>query len=537
LRFSTWASSAAERHEFMKRSLLALLLVLAVCFLLLGCEEDEEEQLTAQDWINRGLDYLARSDGASAYLAFSEAINIEHGNLDAKYGQVLADTLQLHETFLLLGGVLGDLTGSSSEMTPEQSSAFCGVLLDCGMLDELGATYEQCIEQAPMGLDDESVGCVLSSDGDCGEATLCLIDYAPPPAEACELACGKFQECDLLSVVGWSVDECIDQCPNLYSAGELTCYLGGGTCSESDQRCFTRLGVAIQDLLDTFLQDVANEMVLRSEDLIEFPEWTMQIPSYSFTLLDLFFQPNLDGENDLGEVYLNYSIANMVQAAFNLLFALDLDFNMTTVMNVVLGLQTDEALDISDTQSIQDLLVGAAEAIGWLLEDPMFPTFLSLREEEGVQLVQDASMNVGVLFGSLVEMIDWIDSETDDQSDDAVRYVDLNEDGIWDEDELLMIPGVGTFEKELVFAMREIFLYLEVNFADGVPVPLSSLEPLVIYFEQEWITFIFDILYLLDLSEIDLSEPLRNPDPEGLRPLLKSVQQTLLVVSDLLGQV
>jgi len=71
---------------------------------------------------------------------------------------------------------------------------------------------------------------------------------------------------------------------------------------------------------------------------------------------------------------------------------------------------------------------------------------------------------------------------------------------------------------------------LQVNFTGGIPFPLNSLNDLLDYFEMGWAAVLLDILYVLEIGEIDIADAIRNPSEDGLRPLVEQ----LVAVIDIL---
>ncbi len=96
---------------------------------------------------------------------------------------------------------------------------------------------------------------------------------------------------------------------------------------------------------------------------------------------------------------------------------------------------------------------------------------------------------------------------------------------------------MGLFDKELTYAIRDVLLALKINFVDGVPFALNSFNGLLSYADLEWMTLVLDALYVLEVGEIDLAANMRNPDPDGLRPLLEDISALLDLVIIALEQI
>jgi hypothetical protein len=291
----------------------------------------------------------------------------------------------------------------------------------------------------------------------------------------------------------------------------------------------------IRQLLDDVFEDVIVEMLQNTDDLLKLREWTMVIPKYNFSLFDLLIQPSLTGENDRTEVLFMNSISNGYAALFNILFALDLDFNPMLLEQFQIDTSGLYTINIGnfgakDRDAIVQIVFDIKTLIDRILLDPVYARFLKVNGEQGTVRIQEAAGNIGMTFGELAQMIDSIQKETDEQNDDVIRYVDLNGNIIWDPDELLLFPGIGQMDKELVDALAQVLLALKINFVDGVPFALNNFNDLLCYFDLCFLGTVLDTLYLMDAGEIDLAEALRDPDDAGLRPLLQNV-------SDFLGKV
>ena len=462
----------------MKKTFALILCFALVCTLfLVGCQEEEEEELSVQDWINKGLVYLGEGDGTSAYLAFSEARKLDMSSREAKYGQVLADVLQLEETVDLFASLL---FGEDSDL-----------------IAELGSQ-----------------------------------EFADP--KLCAQGCDKFEQCELFEVVDWTKADCNAKCPDIYFEQMIDCYVAIPECTVAEENCLIGLGSSVQDLLQQLLEEVAVEMLQNLDSIFEVPDWSMVVPQYSFSLLDLFLVPSLTGENDLAEARLMNSISNGLAGILNILFAVDLDFNISSLDAAEQIIADLDQVNAFDLDTIQDILLEIQDLIRWLLNDPAYPAFLSSKDEQSIGRIQEAAQNFGLFFGELAVMIETIDHETDDQTDDAIGYVDENGNGQWDGEEVMFFPGVGSLDKNTAYALREVLLALKVNFTDGIPFPLNSVNDLLAEMDIGLVGLLLDLLVFLEIGEIDLAQGLRYPTEEGLRPALETLYNTLGIIYDVI---
>lgn len=515
-----------------KSVLLYIIPVLAFILLFTACEGPEEEKdLSADDWIDKGLKLLGEGDGTGAYLAFSEALKIQEGNLDASYGVILADALQIKETLVLAGGLFG---GDTTKLSTEELVDFCAVLDACGELAKRSLLFNECLGSQALGMNEDDALCVIAAGTDCDALSDCLDSLLRPTTADCRDACELFARCGLLSPVYMDTNDCVDACPDLYTTDQVDCFVETGQCELGLQNCFESYGESLIELIEAFWEPIATEQKDAMDRLLAEPEWDMEIPAFEFSLLGLYTF-DLTGENDLGDVYANGALINAMNGIFELVFSLNFNLNFLTLENLDLDVAFLDDLDFenfdeADRASLKIFIGQLSELLGKMLKDPAYGDFLTLNEDGGKQRIQGASDYIGNIFGSLVNAIDWIDSETDPQWDDAIRYLDDNENNLWDEQEKLLVPGMGEFDKDLVIAMREILIRLKINFTDAVPFPVNALSGLLEYYGLDQYGFLLDLVTFLGKGEIDLADSLNHPTEEGLRPMVDE----LIVVLDAL---
>lgn len=165
--------------------------------------------------------------------------------------------------------------------------------------------------------------------------------------------------------------------------------------------------------------------------------------------------------------------------------ALDLDFTNLTL----------------DAEGIADLIAGL-DPIFDLLRDLVTyeenPAFLTLKGADGVARMQRAGIDLGLLFWRLHLMIDETYSQTGAQSENSVRYVDENQDGIGDrQTEPLYLPGLGTLDAELVNALDTLGALSAGAFWDTT---VYDFEPTVS--NPFYIAFANELLTALDVLPI-----------------------------------
>jgi len=499
-----------------------------------ACEPEEEKEPSVSEWIARGKTLLGEGNGTGAYVAFQEALKQDRGNLQGRYGVVLADVLQFGDTIELLTTLL---TTPPTDISAGDTSLLCQKLDECGVLDVVQIGYPECVTSRNFGLEDDAVACVLA-------APTCEVMFSrcglslPASDELCTEACAKMDDCGLLTEGGWSEAQCKEHCPQLYLAGELECLLQLGGCDAAAETCFPSLGSSIQEFLTDFWDKISLEMANSLAKVQAQPEnFSFEIKKFNFSLLDLPWQPSLSGRHDLTDTFFFSSIYSGMDALFSSALALDINFNPTLLMM----LQTDLDLSINfddlgpeDIEKIIAVLQWIDEVIDVILNDPIYSTFLTLREPDGAETFQRVGLQVGMMFGSLAEMIEEVKAEGADP-DDPIGFLDENGDGQWNAPEPLIIPGVTQMEYDLAWAVHDLLLALKIDFVDGYAFRFDSLGPLFSYFDLAWINTLLEGLDLLGIDRIDLGAAFREPDPQGVRPLLADVQTVVEELIDLLS--
>jgi len=522
---------------------LTKLLVFLCCLLALiavtsACEDDEEEEPTAAELIARGKKLLGEGDGTGAYLAFQEALEQESGNLQARYGVVLADVLQFTGTIDL---VFLLFEGDDAAINAEQTSQLCQRLDECDVLEEANSSYQQCLASGDFGLDAETIECVIGAPDCQTMLARCVGLTFPPDQQLCTQACQRFEECGWLANSYWTQSECVKHCPDLYVSGELECLVRLDSCQAAKQTCFPVYGDSIQKILAEFWAQVSLEMGnnLTFVQTSTTP-FAFDIEKYNFTFLDLLFQPSLAGVHDISDTYFFGAIYSMMDALFSAVLAVDLNFNPVLLETVTLDIELDIDLDdfgADDLAEINELLTEVDAILLLLLNDPVYADFFTAPEEEDQEMLRRLGEQIGWIFGNLAEMIERVAREETDQTDDAIRYVDLDGNGRWNAPEPLIVPGVIEADYDLAWAIHNVLLALKVDFVDGYPFQLESLNDLFDYFNLSFISAGINVLDLFGIDEIDLGGAFREPTEEGLRPTLYGLHELIGVIQTVLDAI
>jgi len=497
-----------------------------------GCEEEEDDEPSVADWITRGKEKLVEGDGAGAYLAFQEAIEQESGNLQARYGVILADVLQFSDTLELLVALL---TAVRTEDIPaEEAAAVCAKLDTCGILARTSDTYLDCINDAGYSYDADTRSCIIASP-DC-EVLLdrCLGLYMPPERELCAASCIRFASCGYLLESDWDTGECTNRCAELYLAGELECFLAADGCGRGSMNCFPYYGATITSLVGEFWSPIAEEMAWNVAAIQGHPDFLFELEQYTFSLLAPSFQPSFSGFHDESDLYFFAAIYAGIDALFSVVQSLNLDMNPLFLMNLgldqlldlgVLGKATDQSAELAVTLTEIDAFLDL------ILNDPIYRDFLTL-SDDGAAYLKHAGAQVGMIFGRLATMIEMVAAETDDQTDDVIRYRDQNGDGLWNDPEPLIIPGIAEMEYQLAWIVHDILVALKVDFADGYALQLEVLIPLFDFLGLDRFSLAVKAMDLMDLDSVELGRVFREPDAAGLRPLLSEVRAVLQLMID-----
>ncbi len=516
---------------------LAIVLIALACLLVVTAScEDEEEEPTADEWVERGKELLAAGDGAGAYLAFQGALDLEDNNVEAHYGVVLADVLQFTGTIELLGAML---EGAPSEpFPPEVAGQVCQTLDGCGLLDALHMTYAQCVEGGGALVDMDTIACILDAPNCEVIADRCIGIYLPPSAELCLAACVRFASCGYFLDTNWYVDECVAGCDRLYTAIELECFTKTDQCSQGRDECFANIGDTITALVEEFWSPIGEGMGQSIAAVRAHDDFHFDLDFYSVTLIDPFLRPTFSGTHDQGDLYFFSAVYSAIDALFSL--GLGLNFDLNPLLLADLGLQDiggQLGLFTLDDDGGGEFAASLAELVTLLdqiLGDPVYGEFLRLRTDAGEGYVRAGGAELGWIFGNLALMVQTVDKETDDQRDDVIRFIDENRDGLWNDPEPLLIPGVAELEYELAWILHDLFLALKVDLTDGYAFQFEQLTPLLDYLGFAGLSLVIDMLDLAGVDAIDLGQVFRDPDPDGLRPLLTEIQALLQMLQETL---
>jgi len=292
-------------------------------------------------------------------------------------------------------------------------------------------------------------------------------------------------------------------------------------------------GDSSQGLLDDLIKTILSEMLIEHcEELVEYSRTCQADPEIEFELdgipIIINFEQvaSLGTEFDQGELHATESYALLFDGLVSHLFVYDLNFDLSYIFMLM-------DLDFDGMEPLE----AAASVVRILLElftDPSFPNFLTM-DTEGIEIYQEAGLNLGHGCNRFLTTFDVIKSETDDQTDDVMAYADLNSNGKYDEGEPFVIPyfdELDDTEMAYLYAIFGIVASLrdslwdqteyDVDPANPNPFDLSTLNPLL---ELTGVPG-----FIPDSLTLDLGEMYANPEATGLKDSIIAI----LTVLDLL---
>lgn len=513
----------------LARWILTILLVAGLAGFLPACAEDEEDEPSFRDWIDRGKELLADGDGAGAYLAFQEALDIKPGHGEGLYGVVLSDVLQFADTVELLLAMLDP--PPAEEYPADMVAALCQKLDGCGVLADLRMDYAGCIGDGGGMVDQDTIACIIDAPTCDVLRDRCFGLVLPPNPELCRSACVRFASCGFYEGTTWYVPECVARCEETYLGVELECFVATNQCEAGRDACFVYVGDTVSGLVGEFWLPIGEEMgrAVADLDLLQ-ADFEFELDFYSVDLLPPLVQPTFSGIHDMSDVSFFGAVYAAIDALFSAVLALDLDLNPTLLQalgltDVVSGSGFLPIADVDD--GVAEDIAAVVAVLDSVLGDPVYREFLTLRAEDGESYLQWSGAQIGMIFGRLAEMIERVAAETDDQTDDVIRFVDDNGDGLWNEPEALIIPGVIEMKYDFAWIVHDIALALKVDFTDGYAFRLEELAPLFDYLNLQPISAAIGMLDAVGIDAIDLGVVFREPSPAGLRPLLEDSLEIL----------
>jgi hypothetical protein len=129
---------------------------------------------------------------------------------------------------------------------------------------------------------------------------------------------------------------------------------------------------------------------------------------------------NLKGEWDRADVFLLNALVKGVIGVLDYADSVDLNLDVLRAYDYFSALPSDPTL--ADYEGL----------VAYVLNDPNYPTFLSVKADGGNELVAEAASNLGAAVRDFQIALYMVSLETDDQSDDILAYDDRNANGRYD---------------------------------------------------------------------------------------------------------
>ena len=258
----------------------------------------------------------------------------------------------------------------------------------------------------------------------------------------------------------------------------------GGPVKAGDQAKYDET-----DVLDRLLQIVMNGLVLDiSKELAETAailQEDFKDPKYIHEgiplVVDFELRDTMIGEFDRSFLTASQSFSELFSGLCGHLIVMSLDMDISLVF--MLG-----NVDFEDTATaVGDLI----DIIILMLNDPGHPELFTL-DEEGLELYTSLGLTIGDGFDNYLNTWGAVGSETDDQADDVMGYVDSNSNALWDNTEPFFLPYFEILEPE---EMNTLFMFTgvarefrnafwdltfkDVDPANPNPLPLAALNPVL----------------------------------------------------------
>jgi len=511
----------------MKRCRILLVFIVAITVVAIGCAK-EEEKFSKEHWLQKGKDCLANVDYACAYDAFKKVLNHDPDNEQAKYGIILANDQNLSYG---LGGILAIFSSEPYEPTAKECRELCENLDECGWLETWGLDEGNCVNMCDpnnagaFGYDEDMFKCIASAQ-DCTKVEECLSPILEPTQENCIDACAKLDTCKFMNPDTYGIEDCVDRCPHLYTRQETQCFVTEPDCKKAIN-CFLHYGPLVQTLFDSFYADIADEATKHANAIAKLDDFAFYIDYLAFSPSDLIGLPDLlaSGRHDVAAAHFYSSFAYLYLAVFKIALSLNIDVNINTIETL-----PPAPTNLLDIQGIINYLAAIRDMLTDILYDPARSGFGYLTED-GAELLPSASHDIAGSARAVRLFIEELKSK-EYSSLYAFPLEDTNGDGKWSAGESIYLRGWGMLDYDFADDIKELAAALEACFDDGEPFDLSTLKPILKNYGYGYINLLIDLLDILGYGEIDLSKPLLDPNPDGIRDY---ADQTVFII-DLLIQ-
>lgn len=280
-----------------------------------------------------------------------------------------------------------------------------------------------------------------------------------------------------------------------------------------------------EDLVNGIIQRVIDGLLRdRVAELIDYADRTIQAEGeFDHEGIPIFIHyeqvAELSVEFDYPELHASTALSGLLAGLIYHLYAVDLDFDITHVFRIA-------DLDF-DAMSTTEIVSAIVEILLDMFTDPGYPDFFTM-PDDNAEIFKQAGMEMGDGFDAWTRVFPAIRTETDDQTDDVMGYVDLNANSAFDPSEPYFIPHYGELnpdQMELLQAVEELVAGLRDSFYDYTkkdvdpynpnPFQLVLLRPIVAYAGLP--------RFLIPNWEIDIGAWYVDPAGSGLRDTLVAI--------------
>ena len=273
----------------------------------------------------------------------------------------------------------------------------------------------------------------------------------------------------------------------------------------------------IERVIDGLMRDRAAELIdyaartIEAQGVFDHPGIPIFVHYEQVALLSLEF--------DEPELHASTALAGLLGGLVYHLYAVELDFDLTNVWRII-------DLDM-DAMTTTEIVSAVVEVLLDMLTDPGYPQFLTIPEENGENFKQ-AGMEMGDGFDAWTKVFPSIRTETDDQTDDVMGYVDENGNFAFDDGEPYFIPHYGqldTEQMELLAAVENLVVGLRNSFYDytAKDVDPANPNPFQLILLRPIIKYIGLPGFIIPDWEVDIGDWYVDPAGSGLRDTLVSI--------------
>lgn len=283
------------------------------------------------------------------------------------------------------------------------------------------------------------------------------------------------------------------------------------------------------DIIDRLLEIVLDNLMLdRTKELFETSDALQAVdgPSYTHEGIPIVFDftdfGTMTGEFDRSFLSASEAYARLLYGLTGHLIVVSLDLDVSLAFAIT-------EIDFSDTMTaIGDII----DILILFLEDPGHPDFLTMDEDQ-LALFASLGPTIGDGADEFLKLWAEIETETDDQTDDVIGYVDLDGSGAYDVPEPYFLPYFEVLEEDemnALYALEGAFAALREAYWDRTPKDLDPDSPN----PMDVGAVLNPILELLGLPAVipdgvewAVGDIYAEPDPRSVRDFVELLAYTL----------